>query len=355
VKKISSEKSTGVPESNFLGRRDRSIFLPQQKTWSDHRAWLTSCILHTVLFVALGILWRPQTRGTAGEADRPVGIAVVHETNQGNEYFLAGGSSAGRSASTTKPKPTTLSVSDAGGPPISVETLLSQFVGTSNSSTTNGSNLDGSLGSGLSGDGNTAGNGTGAGRGSGNKVKTSFFGTEGTGASFVFVIDRSDSMNVNQASPLNSAKRELLNSIKSLNEYHQFQIVFYNDSLRPMSTFGSSGRMIFATDNEKNRAERYVKGMPGDGATNHMPALLLGLSYGPDVLYFLTDAEDPFLSPTQLRQLQQRAELSRTTVHSVQFSIGPATSNGGWIRELAETNRGTYKYVDVTTLTATQE
>ncbi len=353
MRNISSEKSTGGPESNFLGRRDRSIFVPQQKTWSDHRAWLISCILHTTLFVALGILSRPQTRGTSGEADRPVGIALVHETNQGNEYFLAGGSSAGANASKAKPKPTTISVNDSGGPPISVDNLLSQWIGTDNSSTANGSNLDGALGSGLSGDGHTLGSGTGPGRGNGNKVKTSFFGTEGTGASFVFVLDRSDSMNVYQASPLNSAKRELLNSIRSLNEYHQFQIVFYNDSLRPMSTFGSSGRMIFATDSEKNRAERFVRGVPGDGATNHMPALMLGLSYVPDVLYFLTDAEDPFLSPAQLRQLQQRAELSRTTVHTIQFSIGPATSNGGWIRELAEMNRGTYKYLDVTTLTAT--
>ena len=349
VEKNSQNKKEVPSTMEFLGRRDRSAFVPQNRSWPDLRALLSSCVFHTVLLLTFGILWRSQTRGTSGEADRPVGIAVLHETNQGNEYYLSGGSNSGNNSSvSTKVQAASLSINDAGGPPISIEKLMSDLVGASNPAHKNGSSLDGSQGFGLSGDGKTAGNGSGVGRGSGNKAKTTFFGVEGSGSSFVYVVDRSDSMNAYRSAPFLSAKRELLKSLDSLKENHQFQIVFYND--HPTSLGVNLGRMVYANESDKRRAASFVKNMPGDGATQHLPALKLGLTFAPNVLFFLTDAEDPSLSPSDLKAVQRLADQSLTTIHAIQFSIGPATNDGGWIRELAENNRGTYKYVDVTTL-----
>ena len=70
--------------------------------------------------------------------------------------------------------------------------------------------------------------------------------------------------------------------------------------------------------------------------------------YKNQVLFFLTDADDPSLTLPQLYEIRERAELSKTTIHAVQFNLGPASNDGSWIRVLAEMNRGTYKYVDVT-------
>ena len=340
--------TTSTPEK--LVRRDRSIFVAQAKTWSDHRAWITSLLLHTSLLVVLGLLWLPQTRGTLGEKDRPAGIALVHETANGNEYFLSD-ASGGQTATSSPIAASSSSQSDpieSDGPPVSLEELLQDMQGSSDGSATNAA-VNGSGSEGLSGEGNTAGNGQGV-RGSANKVKTAFFGVEGTGASFVYVVDRSDSMNVYESGPLRAAKRELLKSLESLNEYHQFQIVFYNESIYPLSSSKGAGQMVFANDTDKQRAGSFLRAIPGSGGTEHLPALKLGLSFAPDVLFFLTDAEDPSLSLGQLAELQLRAERSLTTIHAIQFNVGPAVGDGGWIRELAEMNRGVYKYVDVAEL-----
>jgi hypothetical protein len=154
-------------------------------------------------------------------------------------------------------------------------------------------------------------------------------------------------MNAHGASPLRYAKREMLKSLNALNEYHQFQIVFYNQAPSPMSGSSSGGRMIPATDGDKRRATSFVQSMPGDGGTEHIPAIKLGLSMAPDVLFFLTDAEDPSISMTQLVDIQQKALLTGTTIHAIQFNVGAESGDGGWIRALAEMNRGIYKYFDV--------
>jgi hypothetical protein len=334
-------------QAGRLVRRDRSPFTVQLAQWTDHRAWFSSCLLHTALLLAFAFFWQPQTRGTQGERDRPIGIAVLHETSSGERYSLSEASGTASTQASVAARSTSLAVNDAAGPPLSMEQILSSLTGDTNSQDLNTA-ANGSSGTGLTGDGSTSGNGAGV-RGSG-KTKTNFFGVEGTGNSFVYVVDRSDSMNVYEAGPLRSAKRELIKSLDSLNDYHQLQIVFYNETVLPLSPRGGMGRMVFATEQEKNRAISFVRAVRGDGGTEHLPALKLGLSYAPDVLFFLTDAEDPSLSQTQLSDIRSRAEISLTTIHAIQFNVGPAVGDGGWIRQLAETNRGVYKYVDVSEL-----
>ena len=332
------------PNANLdlLHRRDRSLFVFEQKSWSDFRAWIASCLVHTTLLVVIALLWRPQTHGTSGELDRPVGIA--HQTNAGDEYLLEGGSSGASSSSAATLQSASLAFDSSSGPPLSIDNILSELVG-NQAGVSNNNGQDGSAGTGLAGGGGSSTSGTGRGPGTGKKTKTNFFGVEGSGSSFVYVVDRSDSMNAYESAPLRNAKRELLKSLESLNEYNQFQIVFYNDSLSPLS-----GKMIFATDTNKRRAAGFVRGMPGDGGTAHLPALKQALAMAPEVLFFLTDADDPRLTLPQLDDIQRRAELTRTTIHAVQFNVGPATNDGGWIRDLAVMNRGTYKYVDVTSI-----
>ncbi|MCU0711450.1 MAG: hypothetical protein MUC43_05290 [Pirellula sp.] len=336
-----------------LERRDKSLPRPVNPKWSDGRAWMISCVIHFFLFTTIMVLWRPITRGTGGEQDRPVGIAVVHQTNSGTEYFLSGSeggpSNANNSDSSAAAIPSSVMPDSQGA--AALESLLSDLAPNDSKNNASGAGTDTSD-TGLSGVGNSAGPGKSTGKfGAGDKTKTSFLGVEGAGTSFVYVLDRSDSMNVNSSAPMSVAKRELSNSIDSLSEDNQFQIVFYNEAPIPLSSIrGVSNRMHFAKEADKKRAKQFIRAMIANGGTEHLSALRMGLSFGPDVLFFMTDADEPRLIDAQLQDLQERALRTQTTIHTIEFRAGPQTGNGGWIRSLAEMTKGTYRYVDVETL-----
>ncbi|MFN7845240.1 MAG: hypothetical protein ACK5YR_22145 [Pirellula sp.] len=338
-----------------LERRDKTLPRPVNPKWSDGRAWMISCVIHFLLFTTIVALWRPITRGTGGEPDRPVGIAVVHQTNSGTEYFLSGSeggpSSADKVESSAADIPSSAMPDSQGA--AALESLLADLVPNDSKSASSGSGTDSSE-SGLTGVGSLSGPGKSTGKfGTGDKTKTSFLGVEGTGTSFVYVLDRSDSMNVNSSAPMFVAKRELNTSIESLSEDNQFQIVFYNEAPIPLSSVrGVSNRMHFAKEADKNRAKQFVRAMIANGGTEHLSALRMGLSFGPDVLFFMTDADEPRLTDAQLQDLQERALRTQTTIHTIEFRAGPQSGNGGWIRSLAEMTKGTYRYVDVETLQA---
>ena len=335
------KNNSAVPPN--LELRKRLDFVSEQKSWSDLRAWLSSCIFHTILLVVFALLGWSGTYDSSGEKDRPVGIAFAQDTSEGGQFAMDGGSSGADSLIAAASQPISLNLDNVSGPPISIDSIVSSLVGDSIGGSGGATGQNEGSGSGLTGSSGAGAGAAGRGQGRGSKSKASFFGMEGSGSSFAYVVDRSDSMNAYDGAPLRFAKRELIKSLGSLNEYNQFQIVFYNDSLSPMS-----GGMLFATDQGKSRAINFIRNMPGDGGTSHFPALKQALSLAPEVLFFLTDADDPSLSMPQLMDIQRRTEISRTTINTIQFNSGPAANDGSWIRKMAEMNRGSYKYIDVT-------
>lgn len=340
LKKASEQKP-----AELLRRREPKPVVPRFPVWRDHRAWLSSCILHTCLFVTIGFLWQPRSRGTGEVADRPLGIALVHQSNDQEEYFLTGAAAASTEDSKTEANARAASAAiEAVGPPISVSELISDLTGASNSES-NSTTTQG-VGEGLAGLG-TSTDGPGSGKG---KSTASFMGLRGSGSSFVYVLDRSASMLESEGAPMRVAKQELLTSVQSLTDRNQFQIVFYNESPGRLSPGTAGGKLLQANELNKEKAARFVQAIAPQGGTEHIPAVKMGLSFAPDVLFFLTDAAEPAMSESQLLEIQSRAERSLTTIHTIQFNRGPETNDGGWIRDLAEMNRGTYRYVDILTL-----
>jgi len=169
------------------------------------------------------------------------------------------------------------------------------------------------------------------------------FGVSAKGGSFLYVFDRSLSM---QGAPLAAAKRELIASLGQLQRVQQFQILFYNQNARLMQP----QRMLFADENGKRQAESYIAGVQAAGATDHVQALLLALRSGPEVIFFLTDADEPQLTAKELETIRQKN--AGSIIHVIEFKSGPAKSEskGETLRKLAEQNRGQYKYVDVSKL-----
>jgi hypothetical protein len=172
--------------------------------------------------------------------------------------------------------------------------------------------------------------------------RTEFVGIHGSGSKFVYVIDHSGSMGQNDR--LGAVKRELLASLAKLPAESQFQVIFYN--LRPdlMPIGGKSQRLVFATDSNKSLASRYLESVIANGGTEHLPALKMALSLGPDVIFFLTDADD--LSLTEVNEVTE-LNRGRATIHTIEFAIGPQPDRESMLQKMAQRNNGTYNYVDV--------
>lgn len=204
-------------------------------------------------------------------------------------------------------------------------------------------------GEGTSGKASTGGSGTGeltTGRGKagwGKGVQTGVFGVNGTGSTFVYVFDRSGSM---EGRPLAAAKKELIASLEHLGTGHQFQIIFYNQAPTIFSSRGSpSASLVFADKPNKLAAADFTRGIVSAGATRHMEALSVALGLKPDVIFFLTDAEDPKLSETELNQIRR---MNRgASINCVEFGSGPAQGGDNFLRKLARQNDGEHVYVNV--------
>jgi hypothetical protein len=190
--------------------------------------------------------------------------------------------------------------------------------------------------------------GTSAGSSSGGPTgerqgQTQLFGVPGAGTRFVYVFDRSASM---EGVRLAAAKQELIASLHALESRHQFQVVFYGQQPEALH-FGSRGepRLIMADERNKTIAERFIRGIIADGPTSHLPALEMALSMQPDVIFFLTDASEPQMSALELARVRR---LNRgTVINTIEFGAGPRGANYNFLQALAAENGGQHGYVDV--------
>src|SRR6056297_2595819 len=71
-----------------LRRRDIPKPLPYRAA-ARMPAWLVSVAFHVVVLTTLAVLWRSQVHGTGAESGGPIGIAVVHQSRGGQEFFLS--------------------------------------------------------------------------------------------------------------------------------------------------------------------------------------------------------------------------------------------------------------------------
>ncbi len=78
------------------------------------------------------------------------------------------------------------------------------------------------------------------------------------------------------------------------------------------------------------------------GGTDHGNALRRALAFRPNVLYFLTDADN--VSPDDVRTAT-RINAHHTIIHAVEVS-GAASRPDGPLHKLAADNGGTYRRLD---------
>lgn len=186
--------------------------------------------------------------------------------------------------------------------------------------------------------------GLGAGR-----MTTQVFGVSGTGSTFVYVFDRSESMSSPAGAPLRASKSELIRSLDTLTERQQFQIIFYNDQAEVFKAYGDRTGLVLGEDGTIARAKEFVRRTTAIGGTEHEVALRMALRLAPDVIFFLTDAQIQTMSNAQLDEINRRAESAGTTIHGIQFGSGPKPSSS-FVERLATQNKGGYRYFDTTAM-----
>lgn len=172
---------------------------------------------------------------------------------------------------------------------------------------------------------------------------TSFFQVAAQGDHFYYVVDCSGSMDEGNAIGL--ARAELMASIERLDPAKRFQIMFYDSDLHPM--LNGKQEIFFATDINRTFARQFINNQQPDSGTLHRPALLAALRSAPDVIFFLTDGDEPDLSFRDLRDLRE-ANRNNTRIHVIQFGRGAKLGPMNWLEQLAKDHQGTYRYRDVT-------
>jgi hypothetical protein len=313
--------------------------------------WLLSLVLHLLTLITLGVgLHLPvkQGGGVSLLASLDTGASAAAKFDgdrEGPPVTIAAGSQA--SSNTAAPAASSLQQLLASGPPIDPTQVLPTGTAPVGANTLEGSGV-GSAAAGRTGSGSRTGGGEGGGFGQG-RAKTSIFGVPGEGYKFVYVFDRSGSTGGPPGrDTLTAAKAQLVASIQGLEKTHQFQIIFYNEKPLVFNPTGLPGRMVFATEQNKEMARRFILSVTSDGGTQHEEALTLAMRMQPDVIFFLTDADEPKLSAYQLEKIHRLAR--GITINAIEFGFGPQPEADNFMVRIAKQNFGQYGYVDVTKL-----
>jgi hypothetical protein len=307
-------------------------------------AWLFSFVFHVTTITLLGLTVSDAPRGAADESGRSAGIVLKPTSAEGDLY-------EGEEGLTDR-----LEISEPASPSDIASSLPSESAADDagrdlpklptpgpDTTTGPGATAGGSQPNAihLASDGGRRGSPAGGG-----SARVSVFGVEGNGNKFLYVFDRSSSM---EGPPLAAAKRQLIESLDSLETVHQFHIVFFNHKLQAFDITGGGRRIAFATDRNKQLAANFVGGIVADGGTDRYTALKAALGFTPDVIFFLTDADDP-MSASELYEIERDAQRSGTAICVIEFGRNAETPKDNFLQALARKCSGQYGYVNTASL-----
>ena len=77
-----------------------------------------------------------------------------------------------------------------------------------------------------------------------------------------------------------------------------------------------------------------MRGIVADGGTRTRKPCGWRIKLQPDVIFFLTDADQPELSPPQLEKIH-RTNNGRCSINTIEFGLGPPIHNDNFLVRLA--------------------
>ena len=309
-------------------------------------AWAMSTLLHVSLITTLALTIRVGPVVPPGEPQRAVGVVLARSAGENTDYFdeadasapaasskLAASTNSTTSTASVLPSASEMSL-DLGGVLPSAEEFASG-AGAISDVLPSAGDLTSGLGGGRNG-------------GYGGQAQTQVYGLSGQGSKFIYVFDRSGSMSGYGGRPLRSAKAELIASLQDLERVHQFQIIFYNQDPQVFALRGRAPRMEYGDDGGKAAATKFIQGIVASGGTEHLRPLRMALALRPDVVFFLTDADEPQLNADELAEIQRANK--GTQINAIEFGFGPESGDDNFLKRLARQNGGQHAYVDISKL-----
>lgn len=343
-----TDSRAGTPEANDerVARAESGSPYVRRK----ERIWgpVTSLLLHglTLLAAAWIVVSRPtgEGSGTGVGVDFAVGAGDMGQSGAGDEV-------AGIEALSGASLPET----DLAGSVASLESSLASLIPDA-ATTLPGDQSEGEVGDGTGGgaggsgeglsfgEGSAGGSGFGEGAGSGAGGSgggggTSFFGISARGNRFLYIVDVSGSMG--EGNRLEVLKDNLITSIESLGPKAAFFIIAYNERPQPMLPRLDWSR---ATDSNKDRARAWISRLGAKGGTVPATAFEMGFRFAPkpDVVYFMTDAQDTQELAPYVARLNADGRQAR--INCIAFG---ASGIIDVMKQIAEQSGGQYKFVSI--------
>jgi von Willebrand factor type A domain len=160
----------------------------------------------------------------------------------------------------------------------------------------------------------------------------------------VFVLDTSGSMS--QFNRLETAKRELSNAIRNLNEDSQFAIIVFNGIVDVWQR-----KLMVANEVHKKTAITFVQSQAAHADTASYDALEAAFAFDAEAIFFLSDGaptSGKIVAPGDIINTITTGNRSRReSIYAIGLAPGPADSPMEWfMKTLAEQNSGVYRRVD---------
>jgi hypothetical protein len=194
---------------------------------------------------------------------------------------------------------------------------------------------------------------TNSGRSTGNVgggARGSFFGIEAVGHEFVYIVDRSGSMNGNR---YRRAIEELKRSVDDLREDQRFFVVLFSSNSTPMlGQPGQGARMLHATKENKEKLHDWLATIGPGGGTNPNSSLRTALKMNPSAVFMLSDGEFTESKTRRRGGILQaggsaysivEATGGSIPIHAIAFEDPRSCRN---MKRLSEVSGGEYRFVN---------
>jgi hypothetical protein len=142
-------------------------------------------------------------------------------------------------------------------------------------------------------------------------------------------MDRSLSMGLTGA--YSRAEAELMRCLNALPETTLFQVVLYNRAAEPLP----GNRLLPVSADAVAHVGALLRETVPEGATDHAKALLVAMSFQPDAVFLVTDADD--LTQAQAREIT-RLNRTRAVLHTIDVSRRLRAAN--MLEQLSRANDG---------------
>ncbi len=186
--------------------------------------------------------------------------------------------------------------------------------------------------------------------------KAEYFGTVAYGDRFVYILDKSGSMNTcsgEDATRFTRAADELIHSVEQLREDQWFYVIVFSDVTRRMLDDNSPmPQMVQATWENKQALRSWLETIQPDGDTDPREAVYLALLLKPSAVFLLSDGEfNGHKHNNQATLLRGNPKVEdvvaennqgKSPIHSIAYEEREAQGN---MRSLAQQTGGMFRFV----------